>query len=92
MDRGDRDRNGRLEVRLPRTVNWVRTGPVAQSLKIRRRIKMLGAALSPHDVETRSEPPMLQNFGVIAPERMETVAELPYQLHVDHPKGLEIWA
>ncbi len=29
--------------------------------------------------------------GVIAPERIETVAELPYQLHVDHPEGLELW-
>jgi hypothetical protein len=29
--------------------------------------------------------------GVIAPERVETVAELPYQLHVDHPEGLELW-
>jgi hypothetical protein len=29
--------------------------------------------------------------GVIAPERIETVAELPYQLHADHPEGLEIW-
>jgi Protein of unknown function (DUF3616) len=29
--------------------------------------------------------------GVIAPDRLETVAELPYQLHVDHPEGLELW-
>jgi hypothetical protein len=29
--------------------------------------------------------------GVIAPERIETVAELPYQLHVDHPEGIELW-
>ncbi len=29
--------------------------------------------------------------GVIAPDRIETVAELPYQLHVDHPEGLELW-
>jgi hypothetical protein len=29
--------------------------------------------------------------GVIDPERIETVAELPYQLHVDHPEGLELW-
>jgi hypothetical protein len=29
--------------------------------------------------------------GVIAPERIETIAELPYQLHVDHPEGLELW-
>ena len=29
--------------------------------------------------------------GVIAPERVETVAELPYRLHVDHPEGLELW-
>ena len=34
---------------------------------------------------------MLQNSGVIAPERIETVAVLPYQLHVDHPEGLELW-
>ncbi|ANY83702.1 hypothetical protein BB934_36265 (plasmid) [Microvirga ossetica] len=29
--------------------------------------------------------------GVIAPERVETVAELPYRLHVDHPEGLDLW-
>lgn len=29
--------------------------------------------------------------GVIAPERIEAVAELPYQLHVDHPEGIELW-
>ena len=29
--------------------------------------------------------------GVIAPDRIETIAELPYQLHVDHPEGLELW-
>jgi Protein of unknown function (DUF3616) len=29
--------------------------------------------------------------GVIAPERVETVAELPYRLHADHPEGLELW-
>ncbi len=29
--------------------------------------------------------------GVIAPERIETVAELPYQLHADHPEGIELW-
>jgi hypothetical protein len=29
--------------------------------------------------------------GVIGPERIETVAELPYQLHVDHPEGIELW-
>jgi hypothetical protein len=34
---------------------------------------------------------MLQNSGVLAPERIETVAELPYQLHGDHPEGLELW-
>lgn len=34
---------------------------------------------------------MLQNSGVIAPEHIETLAELPYQLHVDHPEGLELW-
>ena len=34
---------------------------------------------------------MLQNSGVIAPKRIETVAELPYRLHVDHPEGIELW-
>jgi hypothetical protein len=34
---------------------------------------------------------MPQNSGVIAPERIETVAELPYQLHLDHSEGLELW-
>jgi hypothetical protein len=34
---------------------------------------------------------MLQNSGVIDPKRIETVAELPYQLHLDHPEGLELW-
>jgi hypothetical protein len=29
--------------------------------------------------------------GVIAPSRIETVAELPYQLHVDHPEGIDLW-
>jgi hypothetical protein len=29
--------------------------------------------------------------GVIDPEQIETVAELPYQLHVDHPEGIELW-
>jgi hypothetical protein len=29
--------------------------------------------------------------GVIAPERVETVAELPYRLHADHPEGIELW-
>jgi hypothetical protein len=29
--------------------------------------------------------------GVIAPGRIETVAELPYRLHVDHPEGIELW-
>lgn len=29
--------------------------------------------------------------GVIAPERIETVAELPYLLHMDHPEGIELW-
>lgn len=29
--------------------------------------------------------------GVIDPEPIETVAELPYQLHVDHPEGIELW-
>jgi hypothetical protein len=91
LGRGDIDRNGRVEVRLHGTVDGVGKGPVAQSLKIRRRITVLGAALSPHDVETRSWPPLLQNSGVNAPERIETVAELPYQMHVDHPEGLELW-
>jgi hypothetical protein len=34
---------------------------------------------------------MLQNTGVIAPERIGPVAEPPYQLHVDHLEGLELW-
>ena len=34
---------------------------------------------------------MLQNSCVIAPERIETVTELPHRLHVDHPEGLELW-
>jgi hypothetical protein len=29
--------------------------------------------------------------GVVAPERIETVATLPYRLHADHPEGLELW-
>lgn len=29
--------------------------------------------------------------GVIDPKRIETVAELPYRLHADHPEGLELW-
>ncbi|MBJ6125537.1 DUF3616 domain-containing protein [Microvirga splendida] len=29
--------------------------------------------------------------GVIAPKRIETMAELPYQLHADHPEGIELW-
>jgi hypothetical protein len=29
--------------------------------------------------------------GVIHPDRIETVAELPYRLHVDHPEGIELW-
>jgi hypothetical protein len=29
--------------------------------------------------------------GVISPNRIETVAELPYRLNVDHPEGLELW-
>jgi hypothetical protein len=29
--------------------------------------------------------------GVVAPDRIETVAELPYQLHVDHPEGIDLW-
>ena len=29
--------------------------------------------------------------GVIDPDRIEMVAELPYQLHVDHPEGIDLW-
>lgn len=29
--------------------------------------------------------------GVVDPERIEEVAELPYRLNVDHPEGLELW-
>ena len=29
--------------------------------------------------------------GVVDPRRIEAVAELPYQLHVDHPEGIELW-
>jgi hypothetical protein len=29
--------------------------------------------------------------GVVDPARIETLAELPYRLHADHPEGLEIW-
>ena len=29
--------------------------------------------------------------GVIAPDRIETVAELPYRLHADHPEGIDLW-
>jgi hypothetical protein len=29
--------------------------------------------------------------GVVDPGRIETVAELPYQLHVDHPEGIDLW-
>jgi hypothetical protein len=29
--------------------------------------------------------------GVVDPARVETVAELPYKLHMDHPEGLELW-
>ncbi|HEV2559063.1 MAG TPA: DUF3616 domain-containing protein [Microvirga sp.] len=29
--------------------------------------------------------------GVIDPARIETVAELPYRLHVDHPEGIDLW-
>jgi hypothetical protein len=29
--------------------------------------------------------------GVVSPERIETIAELPYRLHVDHPERLELW-
>ena len=29
--------------------------------------------------------------GLIAPNRIETVAELPYRLHADHPEGIDHW-
>lgn len=29
--------------------------------------------------------------GVIAPDHTETVAELPYWLHVDHTEGIGVW-
>ncbi len=29
--------------------------------------------------------------GVVDPARIETVAELPYRLHVDHPEGIDLW-
>ena len=29
--------------------------------------------------------------GVIDPDRIETVAELPYRLHADHPEGIDLW-
>jgi Protein of unknown function (DUF3616) len=29
--------------------------------------------------------------GVIDSGRIETIAELPYQLHVDHPEGIDLW-
>lgn len=29
--------------------------------------------------------------GVIDPERIEMVAELPYRLNVDHPEGIDLW-
>jgi hypothetical protein len=29
--------------------------------------------------------------GVVDPGRIEPVAELPYQLHVDHPEGIDLW-
>lgn len=29
--------------------------------------------------------------GVIDPERIETIAELPYRLHADHPEGIDLW-
>ena len=29
--------------------------------------------------------------GVIDPARIETVAELPYRLHADHPEGIDLW-
>jgi len=34
---------------------------------------------------------MLQNSGVITPERMGLVAALPRHLNVDHREGLELW-
>ncbi|HWT29405.1 MAG TPA: DUF3616 domain-containing protein [Propylenella sp.] len=30
--------------------------------------------------------------GVVDPARIETVVELPYELHVDHPEGLDLWS
>jgi hypothetical protein len=29
--------------------------------------------------------------GVVDPSRIEIVAELPYQLHADHPEGIDLW-
>jgi hypothetical protein len=29
--------------------------------------------------------------GVVDPSRIETIAELPYQLHADHPEGIDLW-
>ena len=29
--------------------------------------------------------------GVIDPARIDTVAELPYRLHADHPEGIDLW-
>ncbi|KAA2235691.1 DUF3616 domain-containing protein [Salinarimonas soli] len=29
--------------------------------------------------------------GVVDPDRIREVAELPYRLHADHPEGLELW-
>ncbi len=29
--------------------------------------------------------------GVVDPSRIEVVAELPYQLHADHPEGIDLW-
>jgi hypothetical protein len=29
--------------------------------------------------------------GVIAPGRIEAIAELPYRLHADHPEGIDLW-
>jgi hypothetical protein len=32
-----------------------------------------------------------EKSGVVAADRIETVASLPYQLEVDHPEGIELW-
>jgi hypothetical protein len=32
-----------------------------------------------------------ESSGVVDPARVATLAQLPYQLHVDHPEGIELW-